>query len=728
MAKSITRRDIIKLVGGSVAGIVFSPVPWKLLDDISIWSQNWSWMPVPLRGDINNKYNTCTICPAGCAVRLRCVGDQPVSVWGIKNHPLNDGALCPLGFGAHHLPYHPSRIKEPVQIKRNARYVETIPIDRDTITSLAAELISAAGPGERIAVLDQRPGRTISYLYRHFLARIPNGTYLCTGSEANDTYEGIYAIMGEEYGPLGIDIDNVRTIVSFGAPVTEGWGIPGRIQSRIKKNGAAGKGFRLIQIETRFSHTASNADMWIPVKPGTEPALALGIAYVLINENLVNTERVAGEANDYRQYLELVQSYSPEVVDTITGIKHEDVRSIARSIVNDGPAVIVCGREPAGGPLSRSEQIAISGLNFLAGSVSTQGGYVSKRHTPIPPDIDPMSSITSITHVPDQSIALLIVDEAESGHAVPWSLIEKKLKPETGVVISLSSYLVGKTKNAQYAVPAPTYLESYYDVPSSFDAVTATYSISSPMVKPRFQTTEPLEFLNTIAKKAGIDFRPAGSGKKIEDYIRDRAEEIYNTGKGFIFTGSTGRITAVADIPSTQQLWGMLTQGGCWIDEPPVPQRVKKYSLLGSSDDYTQILETLKKPESTDKQYPITLMAFGWRGVVDSGPVSPLLTKLYQETEFRECTNKALVHPETASIYRLRDGRRAILETEMGRFQVSIQITPTVMPGVIHVAVGPDQDSLNGGKKVTVNDTVLSVCITENNRTWRITPARVAST
>ena len=108
---------MFKFIGGSAVGIMLTPIPWKLLDDSAIWTQNWSWIPEPLKGKFQTKFTTCTLCPAGCGVRVRCVGDQPVSLSGVANHPISHGALCPVGLGAHHLPYHPARVLQP--FKRN---------------------------------------------------------------------------------------------------------------------------------------------------------------------------------------------------------------------------------------------------------------------------------------------------------------------------------------------------------------------------------------------------------------------------------------------------------------------------------------------------------------------------------------------------------------------------------------------------------------------------------
>ena len=101
-----TRRDIFKFAGGAVAGAFFTPAPWRLITDTALWSENWPGIPRPARGEIRARFTNCGLCPAGCAVRARCVGDQPVSLAGLH------GGLCPFGLTAHQLPYHPARLRQ----------------------------------------------------------------------------------------------------------------------------------------------------------------------------------------------------------------------------------------------------------------------------------------------------------------------------------------------------------------------------------------------------------------------------------------------------------------------------------------------------------------------------------------------------------------------------------------------------------------------------------------
>ena len=59
----IDRRSFLAFVIGGAAGTTLSPLPWKLTDDISIWSQNWPWTPVPPKGERTFINSTCTLCP-----------------------------------------------------------------------------------------------------------------------------------------------------------------------------------------------------------------------------------------------------------------------------------------------------------------------------------------------------------------------------------------------------------------------------------------------------------------------------------------------------------------------------------------------------------------------------------------------------------------------------------------------------------------------------------------
>ena len=87
---------------------------------------------------------------------------------------------------------------------------------------------------------------------------------------------------------------------------------------------------KVVQIETKQSRTASFADLWLAPRPGTDAAVALGIAHVLVNKKLIpaaNLERAAG----VEEYRKLIEQFPPAVVASITGIPPENNRRHCRT-------------------------------------------------------------------------------------------------------------------------------------------------------------------------------------------------------------------------------------------------------------------------------------------------------------------------------------------------------------------------------------------------------------
>ena len=278
-----TRRDLFKLLGGSAVGALFTPAPWRLITDTALWSENWPGIPRPGSGEIRMRYTNCSLCPAGCAMRARCVGDQPVSLAGVKGHPLSHGALCPWGIAAHQLPYHPARLRRG-------------PVER--AAAAAADAIALCGAREHVAVLDLRPGRTASWTYRRAMAAVPHGLYIATPQ-----------------AEWAFDLAAARTVLSLGAPLADGWGTPGNVF-------AARNTFRLIQADPVETRTAGFADAWLPIRPGSASALASAVAgEIPIAEAARQTGLAAdhirgliAELHDNGPSLVLARNMSPEAM------------------------------------------------------------------------------------------------------------------------------------------------------------------------------------------------------------------------------------------------------------------------------------------------------------------------------------------------------------------------------------------------------------------------------
>ena len=116
----------------------------------------------------------CTLCPAGCALRVRCVGARPVAVTGETRHPLAGGA-CALGLTLHHLAYHPLRLAGPA-VRANGRRRAGRP-RRGGRPDRGTQSRGRRAAGQLVMVLDRRPGRVVSSAWRELLAALPDGVY-----------------------------------------------------------------------------------------------------------------------------------------------------------------------------------------------------------------------------------------------------------------------------------------------------------------------------------------------------------------------------------------------------------------------------------------------------------------------------------------------------------------------------------------------------------------------
>ncbi|HYN01352.1 MAG TPA: hypothetical protein VE359_02795, partial [Vicinamibacteria bacterium] len=502
---TITRRDVLWSLGGGLAGAAVTPLPWKLLDDTAIWTQRRHALPVPPRGPVTFRPTACTLCPAGCALRVRCVGAQPVAVVGEARHPLGGGA-CALGLTLHHLAYHPLRLAGPA-VRVNGRR-ENVTLDA-AVERIAHAVESARAAGRRVMVLDRRPGRVVSAAWRRLLAACPQGLYVTPAGEGA-TQAALHGALAKPV-TLGLDLERTRTLVSFGAPVLEGWGRPGRML-------AARQGLRVVQIDAWRSPSATLADEWVAISPGGEGPLALALAHVVVRE------QKAPVSDDLRRVLE---GFSPRDTAPRTGVEPERVEALARALVRQSPAVAIGGGDPGAGPLPPDTERAIALLNVVLGSAGREGGFVPRRPLPEAGAEALGAPATALESVPAGSVGVLLLDAADDGRALPWPLLRRVLAGDA-VVVSLSPFDGAHAREADILVPAPAPLETWDEVLPTADASVASYSVSAPVLQPSPGATDTVALVQGLAAALRVDVGKATH----EERLRERAAAIHAARRG----------------------------------------------------------------------------------------------------------------------------------------------------------------------------------------------------
>jgi molybdopterin-containing oxidoreductase family iron-sulfur binding subunit len=351
------RRDFLKLVGLGVAGAASGcaqPPADKLLPylvaptDILIGVPYW----YP---------STCTECPAGCGIRVKAREGRAIKIEGDPASPVSRGGLCARGQAGLQGLYDPDRLKTPM-LKKDGVWKE---IAWDEALQLAGGKLAEARGGKRgVALLTGHVTGTFAALAKE-IAAAPGGRHLAwepfgheSLREANRRTFGLATVPHYDFAAA-------KMILSFGADFLETWMNPtGHARDFAEARRAGQQGMaHFVTVEPRLSLTGANADEWVAVKPGSEMALALGLAREILIEG--HGPAVAERA----ALLDALSAWTPDAVAAATEVGAEEIRHMAKHFAKAAPSLAV-----AGGIASQSEQsvalaAAVNLLNHVAGNV-----------------------------------------------------------------------------------------------------------------------------------------------------------------------------------------------------------------------------------------------------------------------------------------------------------------------------------------------------------------------
>jgi anaerobic dimethyl sulfoxide reductase subunit A len=200
------------------------------------------------------------------------------------------------------------------------------------------------------------------------------------------SYEGALFASMATYGTMMTgnareDLLNSKFIIMWGwNPANTIWD-PGTSLWLAK---AREKGIKIITIDPIFTDSAATlANEWIPIRPGTDTAMLLAMAYVIITENLYDKEFVEKYTigfNFYKKYVlgeEDGQPKTPEWSEKITKVPAEKISNLARDYATKKPAALIAGWGPARTMFGEQYSRAANVLCAITGNIGISGGYAS---------------------------------------------------------------------------------------------------------------------------------------------------------------------------------------------------------------------------------------------------------------------------------------------------------------------------------------------------------------
>ncbi|UCH50830.1 MAG: aminotransferase class V-fold PLP-dependent enzyme, partial [Chloroflexota bacterium] len=328
----------------------------------------------------------CGICPAGCWVEVGLEKGKLVDIRPDPDHTL--GMICRRGRHAPEITYSEHRLKYPMKRvgPKGSYEFERITWDEayDIIVENLNSIKRKSGP-EAVAIYTGRGAQELSLcdIYQ------PKGVTVSSASNVlfpfgspNTTgvgalcYVSLHMIaphvtMGRMQTNMFTDIENAEMVVVWGTnPATDS---PPAEMQRLET--AAQRGADIVVIDPRRTETAvrSKAE-WVPIRPGTDGALALSMIEVMIEEDLYDEDFAENWCHGFEELESYVQHFRPEVVEGITWVPKETIRDLARRICNASGASLLMytGLEYSNSGVQSAR--AVFALFALANQLDVPGG------------------------------------------------------------------------------------------------------------------------------------------------------------------------------------------------------------------------------------------------------------------------------------------------------------------------------------------------------------------
>ena len=599
----VSRRAFVQFIAGAVGGSLLTPIPWKLADDSAIWSQNWSWRPSPARGEITRVNTTCGLCPGGCGITAHLVDKKrAVALQGNPDHPVNAGGICPLGASGLQLLYAPYRIAQPLkQTGKRGDPNGFRPIAWDAaLSELHSQLsrLRTEGKPHHLAGITGQSHSSMKNLWQQFFDAFGSPNLFDMPSADDSLKQASLAALGQP-ATLGFRMEEAGYILNFGANLLEGWGAPARLQALFgawHQGSTATSRPKLVQVEARCSLSAAKADQWVPIKPGTEAALALGIAHILIRDGLYDSEFVERRCFGFEPWTDakgatkkgfrefVTTQYPPGKVTELTGVPEATVNNLAKELASQKRAVVVWGNGKGTTPNNLYHDLAFLALNALIGNLKP-GGMVglqpevplgelprvsadsvaekglrqprldlSRNSPPALPGNALHGFLDSVRDKPAYPIDVLMVHEANPAYSLAENHLFAVAMEKIGLVVSCSSFMDETTVLADLVLPNHMALERLDDVIGLSGAPYAYYALTSPILKPQLDTRHTGDVLLELAKLLGGGIQASLPWSKYQDYLTGRVKGLAASGKGTL--AENARV----------ELWRTLPG-----EKPPVP-------------------------------------------------------------------------------------------------------------------------------------------------------------
>ena len=686
---------------------------------------------------------TCGMCSCGCGLDVRVVAGKAVKIEGNPLHPLNQGVCCLRAQASLEMLYSPERLEHPMlKDSKDGSWREIAWDEALRIVSDQLQTLRQQGQAHSVAFLHGEARGQMRGLIERFMQAYGSPNVISQESLGEGAAR-LASLLTQGINGLPIyDLNHANYVMAFGGNLLESnrHVIGYLAAAAFMRRGRPQRG-KLVAAHPRLGLTGIKADEWVPIRPGTYAALALGMANVMINSQLYDADFVRDFTFGFEDFEDesgvqhqgfksmVLENYPLERVAAITGVPTETIARLAGEFATNRPAVAIMPNEY--GELSSGNSLytamAIHALNALVGSIDTQGGVWTQRFPTLAdwpayqpdeisaqgfsmPRLDGAGSAglplagSVYQNVADRILAeqpypinLLFLYNANPVYETPDQGKFSSALMKVPMVVSFASTLDESAAHADLILPASTYLEIWGD-----DYLEGTgyagVSLRRPVVEPVHDTRNPGDVLLAIASQLGgtvAQALPYGDYRALvvdrfsgADFDWNILETNGNWSEMVYFNAAPGSA-------AWQQVVGRDRLNAPKDGRFDLYSR-ELFSILTHDEEIDQaclphfeLPSSLANDTNLSLEYPFLLVTQSlltqtrnWQGII------PTLQEAYGLQSFIKWDSWMEINPIAANDLGIADGDEVWVESAVERLKVKARVYPGIWPNAVFLPQG----------------------------------------
>jgi len=613
--------------------------------------------------------STCTQCEARCGIIGRVRDGRVLKLEGNVESGLSGGKLCGLGQAAVQHHYNPDRLRQPLLREGG----ELKPVSLEQAMKVLQQRTQDPKAG-RLGLLAGPLHGHLRVLARNLVETFPEGSALYTYDPLGTRVNRAAAEQALGAAVPRIAIDEARLVVSFGADFLDTWVSPvhfaGQYARFRKANDGHPRGV-LVQIEPRMTLTGANADRWIGVRPGSEGAMALGLARAL----LAKGGPAAAAAPP--QLVAAVGPYDKARVLAETGASEEAFDRLVALLLERSPSLVLSGPSAEGHAHGYSSAQAILALNWVLGNLGKT--VFAPARMPFPQieaeEGDTASLRRFAGSLRDGRFDTVILLDVNPVFTAPAALGMQDALAKAAFKVSFASYLDETARAADLVLPLDSAMEDWGTHVPSYTGEVPELTVQQPLMERLHPeaTRSAGDILLTLLR----DRRPA-EYKAFPDFYAYLRASLLKARPAF---------TGIEASATDEEFWvAALSHGVLKVrgDETRLPAHAPALELdfagagAGAPADYPLHLAPVVRAALRDGRHA----NLPWLQEV-ADPLTTIVWDTWVE-----------IHPATAAKMGISEGDILEVSSASGSLKAQAYLFPGLHPDVIGVPVGQGHTSL----------------------------------